>query len=73
MTETHLSDNCIIIEWLIAARKVATLVSLIEQKGITFDHDFGYRKAWLLITIFAIHSPILLPAYFKKRRKLGKE
>ena len=27
------------------------------------------RKAWLKITIFAIHSPFLLPSFFRRERK----
>ena len=31
------------------------------------------RKAWLKITIFAIHSPFLLPSFFMREEKRGKE
>ena len=30
------------------------------------------RKAWLLITIFANHSPFLLPPFFRREEKRGK-
>ena len=30
------------------------------------------RKAWLLITIFAIHSPFLLNSFFRREEKRGK-
>ena len=29
------------------------------------------RKAWLLVTIFAIHSPLLLPSFFRREEKGG--
>ena len=33
----------------------------VEQKGMTFDHDFS------------IHSPFILPSFFKREDKRGKE
>ena len=43
------------------------------KDGMKLNFPFlrSSRKAWLRITLFAIHSPFLLPSFFKREEKKG--
>ena len=52
--------------------------SLLKKEGIRIREwiakiDWSSRKAFLLITIFAIHYPFLLPSFFMRDEKKWRE
>ena len=62
-----------IILWpVIYSRSFLILSSVMFIDTISKHLLLSSRKAWLLITIFAIYSPFLLPSFFRREEKREK-
>ena len=57
---------------VVYSRSFLILSSVMFIDTISKDLLWSSRKAWLFITIFAIHSSFLLPSFFRREEKREK-